>query len=56
MRFVTSRSVFFNCFLPIALKADNNLPLQSLPHLNPRAVTAEMWLQRDLGIPQAFGL
>ena len=55
IRFVKTRSVFSNCFLPVALKADNDLPLQSLPHLNPHTVTAEMWLHRDLGIPQAFG-
>lgn len=54
-RFVKSRSVFSNCFLPIALRADNNLPLQSLPLLNPRTVAAETWLQRDQGIPRAFG-
>lgn len=56
MRFVKSGCAFSNCFLPIALRADNHLPLQSRPHLNPHTVAAEMWLQRDVGIPQALGL
>lgn len=44
----------FPTAFPLGLKADNNLPLRSQPHLNPHTVTAEMLLQRSRNSPSIW--